>query len=76
MPGIWFISPFIVNVVISSKILLPKLITEEGIEICFNDLHLLKALFPIVFTDDGIVIYANDEHPENALSPRWNEYLV
>lgn len=30
--------------------------TEGGIQICFNDVHPLKAFFSILFTYDGIII--------------------
>ena len=38
--------------------------TEDGIVICDNDEHSLKALIPISVTDDGIVICVNDEHSD------------
>lgn len=34
----------------------PKLVTEDGIVICFNDVQSLKALLPIDVTEDGIII--------------------
>ena len=34
----------------------------EGIVICVNDEHPLKASFPIEVTEDGIVICVSDEH--------------
>ena len=43
-------------------------VTESGIEICFNDLQLLKALFFIVVTVNGISISSNDVQYSNVLS--------
>ena len=42
--------------------------TEEGIEICFNDVHSEKEAFSIEVTEDEIDIFVN-EHPEKAFSP-------
>ena len=37
-------------------------VTEEGIEICVNDEHSIKAYSSIEVTDEGIVICVNDKH--------------
>ena len=39
----------------------PIEVTEEGIVICVNDEHPLKAEFPIEVTEEEIVICVNDE---------------
>ena len=56
------ISPVISSAFISPNILLPKVTTEEGIDICVNDEHPQKAQFPIEVAEDGIVICFNDKH--------------
>ena len=42
---------------------------DDGIVICVNDEHPLKASLLIEVTEEEIVICVNEEHPEKALSP-------
>ena len=39
---------------------------DDGIVICANDEHPLKASFSIEVTEEGIDICVNDEHPSKA----------
>ena len=43
--------------------------SDAGIEISFNDKHLLKAKSPIFVTDEGIETLFNDEQLEKANFP-------
>ena len=47
----------------------PIISTDEGIVICFNKSHELKAFPPIIVTDEGIAICFNDMHPKKAKFP-------
>ena len=46
-------------------------VTEEGISICFNDLHSMKVSGSILVTEEGVsnVICSNDEHLEKVPDP-------
>lgn len=39
------------------------LVTNNGIFICSNDEHLIKAEYPIFVTSGGISIFVSDEQP-------------
>ena len=45
------------------------LMTEGGINILNNDVHLVKHPLLIVFKEGGIVIFVNNEHLANAYLP-------
>mgnify|MGYP006894204049 CR=1 FL=1 len=45
---------------------LPIEVTDDGIEICFNEIQPSKEESPIEVTDDGIIICFNDEQSEKA----------
>ena len=51
------------------KVLSSILVTEEGIEICVNEMHPKKAANPILVTEEGIEICANELHPQKDLFP-------
>jgi len=45
------------------------LVTDDGISILFNELHLAKVNSPMLVTVDGIARLANELHPSKAPSP-------
>lgn len=66
---IFFIVPAISSEVIPSNIFSPNEVTDDGIDIFFNDVQPLKASPSIFFKDDGIDIWINDVHWLKALRP-------
>ena len=57
--------------IIETLLLIPRLLVSifDGIMICINDEHSLKAESPIKVTEEGISIRVNDEHSLKAEPP-------